>query len=505
MPAPDLAQRVDGLVGQALQHAGFSGQGTALVVAVSGGPDSTALLRSLHRLAGDHRLDLHVAHIIHDLRGLESEEDAQFVADLAAQLDLPITVERRDPSAYQRQRRISSLEQATRELRYSFLSAVARRQSAQAVAVGHTSDDQAETVLLHLLRGSGLHGLRGMTEISPWPWPSENPDLRLFRPLLQIARAETADYCRALGQPFRTDSENDQPYFARNRVRNQLIPLLEREFNPRVKDALVRLSHTAALDLDYLERECDRLWPPLTADSIPSGAVSGADAIQLDLAVLATAHPALQRLALRRAYATLAGDARRLQEDHLTAMTSAINATPGFAMSLPRGIWLHRVYSTLTLSRNSEPPCPLPRIPGQHLLNLPAAGYCARAIIGGWDVSAQLAPTPADFPADSGPGTTVAYLNPDALPGPLTVRTRQPGDKFQPLGMTRAKKLQDFFVDEKIPRYWRERVPLLVSDRGIAWVVGHRIAEWAKLELNPSTPNSNTLRVEFTPTAQKTA
>ena len=497
MSASSVVAQVDRLAAQALERAGYSGQGTTLVIAVSGGPDSSALLYSLHRLAAPHWLNLHVAHLIHDLRGRESEEDAEFVANLAAELGLPATIEQRDPVAYQRQRRISSFEQATRELRYSFLSAVAWQQAARAVAVGHTSDDQAETVLQHLLRGSGLHGLRGMVKVAPWPWPNDCQDLELFRPLLHVARSETADYCQQLGRTFRTDSENEQPYFTRNRVRNQLIPLLASEFNPRVKEALVRLSNTAALDLDYLEQECDRLWPHVTSGLDPSGGQT----IQLDREALATAHPALQRMVLRKAYATLAGDARRLQEDHLSDMSAAVReANAGFALSLPRGIWLHHTGRSLVLSRQAQLPCPLPSFEGQRSLSLPqTAGDCAHTIIEEWTVSAELVPHPA-VPPDNCGLETVAYLNPASLSGDLAVRTRQPGDKFQPLGMSNSKKLQDFFVDEKVPQAWRDRVPLLVSGKGIAWVVGRRIAEWAKLEGYPSAPDL-ALRVEFTPKA----
>ena len=197
-----------------------------MVVAASGGPDSSALLYSLHHLKEAHGLRLHVAHLNHDFRGKEADEDAEFVAALAEELGLPATVEQQDPTEYRRQRRISSFEQLAREMRYLFLAQVAQNTGAKAVAVGHTVDDQAETVLQHVLRGAGLHGLRGMSEVSFWPWPTEDPDLQLFRPLLGVTKADTAAYCRESGRAYRDDSGNYLPRFTRNRVRHELLPAL---------------------------------------------------------------------------------------------------------------------------------------------------------------------------------------------------------------------------------------------------------------------------------------
>ena len=258
--------RLERQVAEALVRADYSGNGSHLVVGISGGPDSTALLHCLFRLRQSHNLRLHAAHLNHDFRGEEAEEDARFAAALASNLALPATVERRDVILYQKERRISSFEQGARELRYSFLAEVAQGMGASAVAVGHTSDDVAETVLLHILRGSGMQGLRGMSESSPWPFPREAGDLRLFRPLLNATKADTESYCREFGIQFRVDSGNYLSRFTRNRVRQNLLPLLASEYNPRVRESLVRLSRTAALELDYMEAEIERLWPQVTVE-----------------------------------------------------------------------------------------------------------------------------------------------------------------------------------------------------------------------------------------------
>ena len=492
-----VSGRLESQAAKALVRASFSGKGSLLVVGISGGPDSSALLHCLYRLSHRHGLRLHAAHLNHDFRGEEAEEDARFAAALAAGLGLPATVERRDITEYQKQQRISSFEQAARELRYSFLAEVAEEIGACAVAVGHTSDDLAETVLLHILRGSGIHGLRGMSEDSEWPFPGNNSGLRLFRPLLKVTRADTEGYCRELGQEYREDTGNLLYRFTRNRVRHNLMPLLASEYNPQVRESLVRLSRTAALESDYLETEIERVWPQVAKEE--------EDAVGFDRAAVAALHPALQKLLFRRAYACLLGDARRLAERHLEAMAElAQSPKAGRSVDLPNGLRFERSYDSLRLSRRVEANCPFPSMQGVHSVSLAsvAEGQVVQQA-GPWRVTLRwgLPFRPeGDCPGGDGsvlpgPGPWTAYLDPTALEEPVQVRTRQPGDRIQPLGMAGEKKLQDFFSDARVPREWRDRVPQLVARRGIAWVVGYRIAEWARVKAGEQT--SDALQVTF--------
>ena len=235
-----IAAVLERKVASALRRSGYSNSGTTLVVGASGGPDSSALLYALHRLKESHGLSLHVAHLNHNFRGQEAEDDAVFVAEIAEELGLPVTVVKEDPHAYQKERGISSFEQGAREMRYRFMARVAAKAGAKAVTVGHTSDDLAETVMLHILRGSGLYGLRGMGEVSDWPWPIDTGGLKLFRPLLDITKEQTAEYCREIGRTYREDSGNYMWRFTRNRLRQDLMPKLEQDYNPQVRSALVR-------------------------------------------------------------------------------------------------------------------------------------------------------------------------------------------------------------------------------------------------------------------------
>ena len=471
-----------------LRQAHGDERGVTLLVAASGGPDSTALLRSLHRLREEFRLTLHVAHLNHDFRGAEADHDAAFAQRLADGLGLPCSIDKQDPIAYQRERGVSSFEQAAREMRYSFLAAVAASSGASAVALGHTADDQSETVLLHLLRGSGLHGLRGMAEVTEWPWPEPRPGPLLFRPLLGVAKADTAAYCRSLGQPYRQDSGNYMWRFTRNKVRLDLMPRLARDYNPRVRNALARLSRAATEEVDYIEGELARHWPRI--------AHGHGGTVALSVPGLLALHPALQRHALRRAYMETVGDARRLSESHLEAMLLLLGSRHGGrTLNLPRGVQARLDGDTLMVGRHAVLPGLLPELPGEHNVRLPMGpGENLDIEAGGWRLSMQVVEAGSAGLNQGGDTRFSAQLNRAALGEAVTLRSRRPGDRFQPSGMTGTKKLQDFYTDAKVPREQRDRVPLLVCERGIAWVAGHRVAEWATVD-----DGASSLSITITP------
>jgi tRNA(Ile)-lysidine synthase len=513
MPATPL---LEGQVARALQRAGYSKNNTSLVVAVSGGPDSVALLRSLHRLSSQHQVHLHVAHLNHDFRGEEADADAEFVETLAHVLALPVTVEKQDPIEYARVLGISSFEQAARNMRYTFLAEVARKIGASAAVVGHTADDLAETVLMHILRGSGLHGLRGMAELSRWP--TAGNDLSLFRPLLESTKEGTVAYCEWLGQRFREDSGNSLPRFKRNQVRHELLPLLASNYNPQIRNSLIRMARSAAVQVDYLEKEVDRAWAELANEQ--DGSVS------LALPGLASLHPALRVLVLRRAYSVVTGDLRRLRERHLVAMTEMLaGKSAGGTLELPWGVRFYVSYDWVRLDMSPGLSGLAPDLPREYSIQLPSGREeSTETVAGGWritlrwtglpdveslqDNSNETAIQERTEVSTSGPGErpdgnlrvgtghALAWLDRASLGEQVQVRTRQSGDRFQPLGMQQEKKLQDFFTDAKVPREWRDRVPLLVADRGIAWVVGYRIAHWARVTPMEGA-SGGVLRVEF--------
>lgn len=258
----------------------------AVVVACSGGADSVALLLALHALCGRAGLAfpsvyLHAAHLDHGLRGAESAEDAAFVADICASHDIPITLSL--VSDAERAMWQGSLEAAARDARYRFLRAVAAEVGATRIALGHTLDDQAETVLLHLLRGSGLVGLAGMR-------PTIDD---IIRPLLRLRRAETEAYCAYRGVTPREDPTNADPRFTRNRIRHELVPLLE-TYQAQIRPTLARNADILALDAEYLHSAADAAWQTTMREVT-------ANSVTLDRIALRELHPALRARVLRRA------------------------------------------------------------------------------------------------------------------------------------------------------------------------------------------------------------
>ncbi len=322
--------------------------GEKLLVAVSGGPDSVCLLYILLELREELDINLHVAHLNHELRGEESAADAAYVAGLARRLGLPATIESRDVKACRKEKRLS-LEEAAREVRYSFLAQVAGAVGAARVAVGHTADDHIETVLMHLLRGGGPRGLRGLLPVSRWQSPAGN--LTIVRPLLELSREETAAYCRRRHLRPRTDTSNFSPDLFRNRIRRYLLPDL-RQYNPRVAEALRRTASIAADDLDYIDREVGRCWDKIVIEQ--------EDAVIIDKKGLLELPAALKRYLLRRSIESMLGSLKDIEAGHIEDVLAALRKPAGRTIGLPFGLSFIIDYDRYVLTKNPASLCPLP-------------------------------------------------------------------------------------------------------------------------------------------------
>jgi len=308
--------------------------GETIVVAVSGGADSTALLLAIEELKSQHKLHLNVcvAHLDHRLRK-SSAKDAKWVSELAARLGFRSAIGRSKVAEDARTTR-DNLEQAARAARYAFLERTAKRVSANYVLTGHTMDDQAETVLLRLMRGSGGYGLGGMDAMRPL---TKNSSIKLVRPLLWARRIETEDYCRLRKTQFLSDEMNDDQTFARVKVRKQLLPLMQ-SFNNRVVEALSRTAAQLREDGAVLFDNSGALLRQAVVSSQESGDESETATAALDVKVLAKAPPALRRRALREWLAEARGSARRLEMVHLLAVEKLLEGNAGGrVVELPQG------------------------------------------------------------------------------------------------------------------------------------------------------------------------
>ncbi|MFQ5925511.1 MAG: tRNA lysidine(34) synthetase TilS [Dehalococcoidia bacterium] len=438
-------------------------EGETLLVGVSGGPDSVCLLHILCQLKQTLGLVIHVVHLNHMLRGAASDADARYVSQLAQRLGLAATVEERDVLAYQREQRLS-LEEAARRVRYDFFAGVATSLGARRIALGHTADDQVETILMHLVRGSGLAGLRGMQAITLWRSGQSGASVSVLRPLLEVTREETEEYCRAYDLEPRTDFSNYALDHTRNRFRYELIPLLQ-SYNRNIGAALIRTARAAADDLSFLEEQLCLVWDGVVREQ-PNG-------LLLDTKAAASLHPALRRHLLRRVLQELLGDLAAIESSHIEKMMEALSKPAGRRLSLPQGLVFHVGYDTCLVTKGAFDTCPFPPLEGEKGIDLPG-----ETILPGWRVKASIAPYLGGKADAAG---FRAYLDLDEAGTNLLLRGRRAGDRFQPLGMEQPKKLQDFMVDAKIPRAWRDCVPLVCSPEGILWVVGWRIGERARV------------------------
>lgn len=451
--------------------------GDRVLAAVSGGADSTCLLLILAALRRSLKIDVHAAYFDHMLRGRRAiEREQRFLHTLCDGLDVPLHTGSADARAYKSKKRLS-LEEAARNLRYDFLAGIASENKCVAVATGHTADDQAETVLLHIIRGSGLHGLAAMAPSARLPVRSSNAP-RLVRPLLSLSRADTERCCREAGVDPLEDTTNRSRVHLRNRVRHELLPLL-RQYNPSIEQALVRLSTAASADIETIEHMA---LAPLVEAQLMDGA------LRISRKQLAELPEGFRMHVVRAAIERLLGDTRSFSERNLIAIVRAAVGTTGTALDLPRGLRVEIQRNVVVLSIS-----PRPGSSPKRRVRMPVPGS---ARFGDWSVRAELLDRPPPRLAPSN-GVPTAFLDADALGAEVWLRGRQPGDRYQPLGLGRSKKLQDILVDAHVPRSERNAVPLLCGEGGIAWVAGQPPADWAKI--TPKTRHTVRIRAERSP------
>jgi len=422
-------------------------KGDGVVVGVSGGPDSIALLDLLYRLKDVYSITLYPAHLNHGFRGREAEEDLVFCRRICGQYGLTLISESVDvPALIQRERR--SAQALAREVRYDFFFRTAKRCGAGRIALGHHADDQAETLLMRLLRGAGLRGLSGI--------PIQRPP-GIIRPLLMVSRKEILEYLAERKISFREDSSNLKEIYLRNRVRKELTPLLIRKYNPNLVRDLGKTAEILREEEDYLQKIARAHFAPVP---VPGG-------VSLDLHPLAGFHRALVRRIIRLAIAECLGGLSGISFSHIEAVMSLMSV-PGSSgrVDLPRGLKVRKIYDRLEFGMGGEKESP----PGRERLRVPGREKLSRF---GVEVISEI------IPVEEFRGTCrkqEAALDFDKCFLPLSVRAREEGDLFFPAGFGKRKKLKRFLIDEKIPAPLRGRIPLFVDreDR-ILWVGGVRM------------------------------
>jgi tRNA(Ile)-lysidine synthase len=423
--------------------------GEHVLVAVSGGADSMALLICMHDLAPRMDLKLTVAHLNHCLRGAEANEDEEFVQRASARLGWPFVsacVDVRARAAADGR----NLEEAAREARYEFLRKTAARVNAGKIATGHTLNDQAETVLLRLMRGSGPGGLGGIHAVS---------GDRLIRPLIECGRAQVLEFLSRRQAEYREDATNQDLHYRRNRVRHELMPYLEKHFNPRLVETLAREASFGSAIHDFLETQAslhvERLRIPIE------------DGIAMPAQELFQLHPALRHQIVRRALRELLGSLRGIRSVHIEEILQLCgHRKSGKRIELPRATAAMNNLGNLELRKGKH------ELHAEFRYELPLPGRC-RIPEAELEIIATVLENPFSNAEPRGEGT-YALLDLDALPATLTVRSRLPGDRYGGSGHRKVKKM---LLAARIPSAVRITIPMVVAGEAVIWIPGFKPAK----------------------------
>ena len=412
--------------------------GEAVVVGLSGGADSTALLYALLALRENFSLTLYAAHINHMLRGAEADRDQAFVQSMCDKLHVPCYCTRQDVAAAARENGCS-IEAAGHRVRYTYFRDIAAQVGACRIAVAHNQNDVAETMLLHLTRGCSLSGLCGIPPVNG----------EIIRPLIQSDRTAILAYLAQQRIAYVTDSSNLTDAYPRNRIRHTILPELER-MNPAAIATLTADAARFSIDNDWIEQQTDILCSRcLTIE---------ADSAQVDAQQLCQAHPALQYRVLMRAIAAVTGSARDISQSHLDAIRTLSRTGAQFQTG---SLFVRRTPAALVLSRQKPP----------------VLSYCYPLVPDKPCHIAELGQTVTCTACTAMDDAGAMYLDAKKLSGlPLHIRSRHNGDRFRPTGGSGEKKLKAFLIDQKIPVDLRCRIPLLAAGDNIAAVLGIRVS-----------------------------
>ncbi|UCD80672.1 MAG: tRNA lysidine(34) synthetase TilS [Desulfobacterales bacterium] len=452
----------------------------SVVIGVSGGPDSVALLHILFLIAPRFSLKLGIAHLNHCLRNNDSDKDAQFVEDLAKKYDLPCYTNKKDVRKYQIENKLS-LEEAARRVRYNFLDHVANTMQYNKIAVGHHSDDNAELILMNLFRGSGTQGLSGIPPVR---------DHKIIRPLIKLTRSEIIDFLNKNKLEYISDASNMDTKYFRNRVRHDLIPLLKTAFNPKIPETLNRLSSIIRSEEEWIEDLVHPFYEKCLRD------VQG-NYIVLSVSMLNRYHPDLQRRIIRMTIEKIKGDLRRIRFVNINSVIGLLKKRSAYGkVDLPDGVRIQRNQDALCVFQEnnmlrdvSNKYSHSDKFTFEYQIEKFESVFLKE--IGAYIKFTEMRMEKVfDY---RNTGQHIGFFDKDILSFPLVIRNFRPGDAFKPLGVGGTQKLKKFFIDKKVPRSERLKCPILLSRGRIIWVVGYRIDESVKVM--PST--KNVLKVEL--------
>jgi tRNA(Ile)-lysidine synthase len=447
--------------------------GESVVVAVSGGPDSVALLKVLEIFSGEYSLTLIAAHLNHGLRE-EADVEEQFVRELSNEMGITCECKKVDVMSFKKGTG-KCVEDISRDVRYHFLNDIAKKHHAQKIALGHHLNDQIETVLMNFLRGSGPDGLKGIL-------PSR--DSLYIRPLLGVSRKKILSFLESRRISFMTDASNMEELYLRNRIRHVLIPELKKHYNPNLEDNLANMAEIMRLENDYLKTVTDAIlseWDVGVAK----------DENRINILVLGKYHEAVQRRVVKNILQKSTPHSKGIEYAHVKSVLDlTYSNNPSGSLNLPYGIVVRREYDSLVISRGEKSKNKDVNEKYNHL-------YYKVTIPGTVNVSEIGKTLRFDFVNHTAGIHTnmqsTVYMDYDMITCPVIIRTAKPGDRIKPLGMKGTKKIKSYFIDEKIPLNSRKRIPLLLDQESVLWIAGMRLSERVKI----TKKTRNILRVEI--------
>lgn len=457
MPITRKDYRFLSAVEAAIRHYHMLDEGDTVLVGVSGGPDSVALLHSLVALGPKWSLQFVIAHLNHQLRGVTANHEAAFVGRLAAGLGIRCEIDSKNVARYAAEHRLS-LQEGARTVRYAFYDEVAAKYSCNKIAIGHHADDNAESILMHFLRGTGPLGLTGIPPVR---------NRRIIRPLIGLTRKEILAFLELGGFEYVRDRSNLDTKYLRNRIRHELLPRLMERYNPNTVTALNRLASILRDEEDFWDQELRRRLRGLVLEQSP-------DRLSFMVRGISRLHPALLRRLVRYAFLSLKGGLKRVGHVHVEAVARLIaGPLPSGRLDLPQGVTVVRDGEEINflLSPPEESTGFEYQIPGLQSTLIHEIGILLKLSVCDRDEVSD----PKSY------SLATALFDMDAVHFPLTVRNFRQGDRFRPLGMTGSQKVKAFFINQKVPRSKRLRCPLLLSGGRIIWVGGYRIDDSAKV------------------------
>ncbi|MFH1453325.1 MAG: tRNA lysidine(34) synthetase TilS [Armatimonadota bacterium] len=441
---------------QAAEKYNLINPGEKTILAISGGPDSVFLLDFFSKIRKKYNLQLYVLHINHSIRKKESGEEAVFVKNMAKKLNLPFYYYKEDVPEYAKAEKLS-LEEAARNTRLRIYNELLKKLKADKVATGHNSDDRAETVLMRIIKGTSPSGLAAMEPCSG----------KIIRPLIEVKRKDIITYLKKNKIKYVIDKSNKDTKFFRNKIRHKLIPLLEEEYNPNIKESLIKLSSLAGEDEEALQSAVLKKLNKLSSVY--------KDKIEIDITDINNEHPSIIKRIIKSAIKTYLGHAKDITNYHYEKIYNFLKDQKGEKkLNLPDGLTAVKSYNKLTFHKKTEKKH---NILKQFRFTVPG-----RYNIKGWDITVS---TSLVEKIKAKPDSNTAYFDFDKLnTDTLILRQRKDGDIFIPFGMKGRKKIKDLFIDLKIPLEKRNNIPIITAENNIIWVTGYRISEKYRVDKN---------------------